>query len=324
MNKTAVIGCGAIAAVHAKALAENGRVSLSCLCDVDPAKAKAMAKTLGVDLPVYTDYREMLAREELDAVHVCTPHFLHAEMAEAALAAGVNVFLEKPACMTPAEVPALEKAAAESRAKLCVCFQNRFNPSTEKLRDMIADGKLGKVLGGRGIVTWDRGGAYYTLSPWRGKKATEGGSVMINQALHTLDLLQFFCGDPVSVKGAASNFRTPCNDTEDTAVLYLTFPGGGDGLFLGSTAYCRSAPAELEVVTEAGVARLEGGVLTLNGAVIVPSETAAPGKAVWGNGHTRLIDLFYEALEKDLPAPVPLSEGLRALRTVWSLYGQNA
>lgn len=323
-KRVAVIGCGAVSRVHTKALAASETVILAALCDPDENAARALESELGLTLPLYKDVEALLAAEDLYAVHICTPHFQHLVPAVTALKKGVHVFLEKPACLNAKELEVLLEAEQESTAKLCICFQNRFTAAAQRMKALLSSGEMGKILGARGFVTWRRGGAYYDESPWRGKMATEGGGVLMNQAIHTLDLMQFFCGDPTVVRGQIANYHTPRNDTEDTAQLYLTLPGGVPGLFFATTAYCRSAPPTLEVATEKGVLTLEGETLSLDGAILAgPDGTKAPGKEVWGTGHARLIQLFYQALTEDKPVPVPLLEGARALQTIWALYEQN-
>jgi len=321
--RSALIGCGAISRNHVHVLKElREETELVALCDVNKEAAEELAREFLWDLPVYTDYLEMLDRVKPDAVHLCTPHFLHAEMAVEALNRGIHVFMEKPVCTTPEQLAALEEAERRSSAMLCICFQNRFLDSSRKAREMISSGEAGKILGARGFVTWDRGGDYYSKSPWRGKIATEGGSVLMNQAIHTLDLILWFMGGvPETVKGAIGNYRNTMNDTEDTAHLYMTFPENRVALFYATTTYCRSARIEWELVCEKKILHFEGPELSVDGEKIVSrQEGSNAGKSVWGKGHGILIREFYRAIREGAPSPVPLAEASVSLRTIWALY----
>ncbi len=326
MKKAVLIGCGAISTNHAAALKSLSGVDFVAVCDPDRAAARALLDQHGLSLPIYEDYLEMFDKEQPDAVHICTPHFLHAPMAIAALKRNINVFLEKPACMTREELASLKKAEQESRAILCTCFQNRFLGCVAKAREVLAEEKNGKLLGARAFVTWKRCGEYYTESPWRGKIATEGGSVLINQAIHTLDLLLQFMGEPESVQGAIGTYATaPHNDTEDTAHIYMTFPEGKMGLFYATNCYCKSRRVELELTCENRIIKIVGGdrLYVDDQLYYEGKQDSGVGKAVWGNGHEILIGRFYDALEKGGPSPVSLESASESLNVLWKLYDQT-
>jgi predicted dehydrogenase len=277
-----------------------------------------------LDLPIYSDYKEMFEKEKPDAVHICTPHYLHAQMAIYALDHGINVFLEKPACMTRSELAPLMEAEKRSSAILCVCFQNRFLTCVEKAREVLAEEKTGEILGARAFVTWKREGAYYTESPWRGKIATEGGSILINQSIHTLDLLLQFMGEPETVQGAIGNYMTPYNDTEDTAHIYMTFPGKKMGVFFATNGYCKSRKIELELTCENRLIRFVGDKLYVDDELYYEGQTGGNrGKAVWGKGHGILIERFYKALEEGAPSPVSLESASVSLKVLWDLFDQT-
>ncbi len=324
MKKAVLIGCGAISTNHVEALKNLPDVNFSAVCDPDEKAAKAMLSLHSLDLPIYADYKEMFALEKPDAVHICTPHYLHAEMAIYALDRGINVFLEKPACMTREELVRLMEAEKRSDAILCVCFQNRFLTCVEKAREVLAQEETGALLGARAFVTWQREGAYYTESPWRGKIATEGGSVLINQSIHTLDLLLLFMGEPLTVQGAIGNYATPYNDTEDTAHIYMTFPNKKMGVFFATNGYCKSRKIELDLTCENRVIRFVGDKLYVDDELYYEGQAGANrGKSVWGKGHGVLIRSFYKALEEGTPSPVSLESASVSLKVLWDLFDQT-
>ena len=181
--RVGVVGCGGIAQVHGTVLQHLEGVELVGCADIKPERAQAFAETYGGR--AYSSMEELLEHEQLDAVHLCTPHYLHTPMAKLAASRGLHVFTEKPPVMTWeqwAEFRQLEQAPT----RVGVCFQNRYNPSVQLLREVLASGKAGKVLGARAFVTWHREAPYYTESGWRGSLQTEGGGVLINQSIHTL------------------------------------------------------------------------------------------------------------------------------------------
>ncbi|MDR3302899.1 MAG: Gfo/Idh/MocA family oxidoreductase [Treponema sp.] len=166
-------------------------------CDSDEQRRA----TLPADTAFYTDYRELLAHEKPDVVHICLPHYLHYPVARAVAESGCNIFAEKPLALTFAEGLEYAKLEKKHGVKIGVCLQNRLNPTSERLVEILADGAYGAVTGVRGVVAWKRSKAYYDAKPWRGTMAQGGGGNMINQALHTLDLMQYFAHSRIAGKG---------------------------------------------------------------------------------------------------------------------------
>lgn len=157
--RTAIIGCGSIYQNHAGALAASSDASLYAVCDRIPSRADAAAQKYGCKA-VY-DYREILCDPQVDAVHLCTPHDLHAPMAIEAMRAGKHVLSEKPMATSLLYAREMKRTALETGKTLGICFQNRYNETTVRAREVLLSGELGAVRGGRGIVTWDRGASYY-------------------------------------------------------------------------------------------------------------------------------------------------------------------
>ena len=321
--KTALIGCGAISGNHLIALSELPDVETAGLCDLVPERAEEARTKYAPDARVYTDYREMLDREKPDAVHIATPHHLHCEMTCEALARGISVFLEKPSGVSEEEIERLLDAEKNSRGRVCVCFQNRFNGATLASRKLAQE--CGGVVSARGSVTWNRDADYYRSADWRGKRQTEGGGVLINQAIHELDLLIGYCGEPVSVAATTANHRHGgVIDVEDAAELLIDFANGARGFFTATTAFPCDAPNFLELFCRNGRRiTLLGQDIYLDGAPYaysVPDGYASPGKECWGVGHIRLIRLFYEALASGSEMPVTLASAAVALRVLFAAY----
>ena len=193
--KAGIIGLGAIAPMHIEALKERG-VEIVAVCDVDRKKCDDVNRKYSLSARGYEDYRKMLEKENLDVVHVCTPHYLHAEMTIAALEKNINVICEKPLAINQTQLDDIEKAVKASKAQLGVCFQTRYNRSFTELKKII---RPEEVIAAYANLVWVRDKAYYDSGAWRGTKDKEGGGVLINQAIHSLDLLLWVCGMPKSV-----------------------------------------------------------------------------------------------------------------------------
>lgn len=321
MIRTCLVGCGAISRVHTDCLLAEEGVTLCALCDIAPTAAEKLMKEKNFSVPVYTDYEKMLDEVKPDAVHLCTPHFLHKEQAVAALSRNIHVFLEKPACMNEKELEELIEAEKKSSAQITVCLQNRFLTATQRAAELLQSGELGEIVGARGFVTWNRSGKYFTESPWRGRKEFEGGGVLMNQSIHTLDRLLYLCGDADRAEGNVHSYHMlDHNDTEDTAVILLSWGEKAKGVFFATTAHSVSSPVTIEIKCEKGLLSLEDPKLFLDGKEIVSGEEGSllPGKSVWGKGHAKLIHLFYSNLGKK--NPVSLAEAARALRVIWQIY----
>jgi predicted dehydrogenase len=257
----AVIGCGGIAQVHLSLLHAMPDADIRAVCDILPERARAARRVYGG--AVFTDYREMLARPDIDVVHICTPHYLHAPMALDALAMGKRVLCEKPIASEVKD--ALAMIAADD-GRLGVVFQNRYNPPSEMARAIIQEGVMGKLLALRGSVQWHREAPYYAESGWRGTWETEGGGVLINQAIHTIDLMLWLGGTPRSVAGAVSTDGLyDTIEVEDTAHFAVRFEDGKRGIFYATNLHVHDAPVELEMTMEKGALLIRGETLIQRG-----------------------------------------------------------
>ena len=303
--RVGLVGCGGIAQVHGAALQELPGVELTACADIRPERARDFAEKYGGR--AYASLEEMLEGERLDSLHICTPHSLHTPMAKLAAGRGIHVFTEKPPVIRWdqwREFQELEKAPV----RVGVCFQNRYNQSVHLLKEVLASGEAGKVLGARAFVTWHREAPYYTESGWRGSLKTEGGGVLINQSIHTLDLLVQFLGKPTYAEAAMSNHHLGgVIEVEDTMEAYLTF-GDVHALFYATTAHCVDSPVLIELECEKVTIRMEEGELhlawkdgTRQDFSLVPPKSPAAGKAYWGASHGLCIRDFYESLRKNLP-----------------------
>ncbi len=320
--RVSIIGCGAIAGTHVAAVRAAGQ-EICALCDIDREKAGQFAQRFGIDAPVYADYAELLERERPDAVHICTPHHLHAEMCCLALRKNIHVLCEKPLCITLGELDEVTRAARESRATLGVCLQNRYEPNLLRLRGLAAEHG---VNAGMGIVAWKRDEAYYRSGEWRGRKATEGGGVMINQALHTLDLLQWICGMPSHVTAHLGNDHlSGVIEVEDTATALFELPGGGKLSFFATTAAGADFPAQVQLVTaDKRILYADSSLLAEQGKLVARQlNDPAAGKRVWGTGHRELVADFYRCIGAERPFSIGAEEAGKVIRLILAMYASN-
>ncbi|HDR2862210.1 TPA: Gfo/Idh/MocA family oxidoreductase [Enterobacter asburiae] len=297
---SAIIGGGAIHGCHVNALRQIPDVTLRALVDTDSVKGLKLAKDY--QCRFYQDHREMLLDEHIDVVHICTPHFEHKEMILAALAAGKHVFCEKPVAMNGREISEITQAVNHAPGLLGVCYQNRLNPTSQSIMETLTEGSLGRMLSIKAVLTWSRSGRYYTESPWRGRLATEGGSLLINQAIHTLDLMQWFGGGVTRLKGVVDRGElADVTEGEDSAMATLHFANGARGLFYASNCHTTDSPLLLEIHCEHGTLQLNDNTLwrLSQGERIALANDASPdgsSKSYWGVGHQQAIRRFYHAI----------------------------
>jgi UDP-N-acetyl-2-amino-2-deoxyglucuronate dehydrogenase len=322
--RAGIVGCGDISALHLDALAGLAPgVELVAVCDVDPGRLSAAATATGAT--AYADWATMLDEAGLDVVHLCVPHHLHAPIGIAALDRGVHVLTEKPVADAIAPAEALLAAAERSTATLAVCFQNRYNAPVVALRELLDSGELGTPTAAAATVIWHRTPAYYEAGPWRGRWATAGGGLLMNQAIHTLDLAQWLLGDVVEVSGtAATRLLGGAIEVEDTAEMLLRHAGGATTTFYGTLAHGRNAPISLEIVTDRAVAQLgDDLVVTWDDGrpdTVVSAVLAEGARAYWGVSHADLIADLYRAVAAGERFWIDGPEAVKTLRTIQSVY----
>ena len=326
MKKAGIIGCGAIAQVHGWVLHGMEDVELTAVCDVDEEKAKVLSEQYADGrAEIYSDWRALCAAK-LDVLHICTPHFLHVPMAVEALRCGKAVFMEKPCAISKEQFAELVCADAQYPGRLGFCFQNRYNETTKEMDRMISSGKIGLLTGGRAFVTWRRDEAYYQGSPWKGKWETEGGGVLINQSIHTLDLLLRYLGRPKKVAATITNHHlSDFIEVEDTAEAWLSFANGKRACFFASNGYVTDAPVLLELQGEKGSILLNGSEVTVrseeNGIEHFCCEQGnGIGKGYWGSGHRDCISDFYRCLCDGSRFPVGMEEVKATMQTLFRIY----
>ncbi len=227
--RVGVIGCGRIARTHAEAVAATPGATLVVCCDADLARAQALAAEFGAE--VATDsLNDFFAKGQLDAALICTPHPVHEKLVVACAEAGVNVLCEKPIAIRLEEADRMIDATDAAGVAFGVIFQRRFWPAAQRIRHAIDAGELGRLTFASATSLLWRPEEYFKSDPWRGKWETEGGGVMMNQAVHTIDLLQWFMGPAAEVYGRIATLRHgDYIDVEDTVAATVVFENGALG-----------------------------------------------------------------------------------------------
>ncbi len=319
--RVGIVGLGAISPLHIRAILKNGQ-KITAICDVDPEKRQKVNAEFGLNAEEYSDYNALLASGKVDVVHVCTPHYLHAEIICMALGANIHVLCEKPLAINFEQLDAIEKAVNNSSATLGVCFQNRYNASVLYLKEFFKDKE---IIAATANLVWHRGKDYYSSAKWRGKKQYEGGGVMINQAIHTLDLLQWFCGMPESVIAHCSNNSLKnVIDVEDTAFGRFTLKNGGNFIINATNSAASCFPIVLMFQSKTDAVELSGDNLIVNGKFVTKSDGAPIfGKEEWGVGHDKLIKEFYNCLENGKKFPIDFYEASKTVKLILKMYQSN-
>lgn len=326
MKKTAIIGLGSISAVHVASLTEGDFAKIVAICDIDAEKLVKTAAKIPYPVRTYTDYKAMLAEVKPEVVHICTPHFLHSVMAIDSMRAGADVYLEKPAALNYDEGLEILKVEKETGKKVCVSFQNRVISTNLTAKTLIDSGELGAFLGARAFMTWNRSGAYYTQSPWRGRFATEGGGVLMNQSIHTLDLLYYFGGKIDYTQGTTSlRKNASIIEVEDTAEATLFYESGRTAIFYATNCNVVDSSVMIEVYLERGKLLLQDNKLYKDVGrgyelVIDDSAQMALGKLVWGNGHAMMMRRFYAVLDGADEYYCTLEDALQVLKVIGDIY----
>jgi UDP-N-acetyl-2-amino-2-deoxyglucuronate dehydrogenase len=256
-----VIGAGNIAVIHGQAIGALPGARLRAFLGQTPARVEAMAAKFGAE--AMTDVESFLARDDIQVVTICTPSGTHAELGMRAAAAGKHVMVEKPIDVTLEKANALVAACDQHGVRLGCIFQSRFLPAVALIKQAIERGRLGRLYVVDGYVKWFRAPAYYEAARWRGTKALDGGGALINQAIHTVDLLQHFAGPVASLYGYTDRKRHAGIEGEDTALALLRYRNGAAGVIEATTSLYPGVSRRVEVHGERGTIVLDGNDIAL-------------------------------------------------------------
>ncbi|MHC4481494.1 MAG: Gfo/Idh/MocA family protein [Planctomycetota bacterium] len=332
-----VIGCGVIGPVHADAVVQQPDAALVASCDVIRERAERCAEQFGG--AAHADYREMLAGERLDAVSVCTPHDNHAETTVACLEAGVDVLCEKPLAISSEQLDRMVGTARDEGRILAGVFQHRFDPTTATIKRALDEGLFGEVLNAGAWIRCRKDMGYYGSGAWRGTWAGEGGGVVINQGIHSIDIMQWLAGPVKTVFGRWTNFKLAgLIEAEDTAGAFVEFASGALGSIEASSSSHLEFEAGVHLYGTHGSFRLSTGWpndlvrLDLDGGertarlreMLAESrergEISHPGKDYYGNSHVRQVADFVAAVREGRAPFVSGEDARHAVEIVLAIY----
>ena len=314
-----IVGCGSIAPSHLQAIEQTQDARLVALCDIIPEKAEKLAQ--GRAVTIYADYAEMLQDPAVEAVCICTPSGLHGEMAIAAARAGKHVLSEKPMDVKVAKAREMIRVCRDAGVKLAVIFQRRTHPATQRIRQAVQEGELGRMFLGDAYLKYYRDQAYYDSGDWRGTWELDGGALM-NQGVHCIDQLQWIMGPVERVVGKVAHLARDI-EAEDVGLAVLNFRSGAMGVLEGTTLVNPSFGNRLEFHGERGSIAWDEGIArwVVNGEDLtekVRAEVEARMPEV--SGHTLQVRDLVEAIITDRKPLVSGEEGLHAVEIVNAVY----
>ena len=256
----AIVGCGMISEFHSKAIAEIRNAKLVAVSDVVEANAKRIAGQYGCD--DYQDPRKMCERDDIDIVCVCTPSGAHKDPAVTAAKAGKHVIVEKPIEVTLPRADAVIRACDKAGVKLVTVFPSRFGEPSQAIKKAIDTGRFGRITVGDCYNKWWRTQEYYDSGGWRGTWELDGGGAAMNQAIHAVDLIQWFMGPVDTVTAYAGCLAHKRIETEDTVVAILRYKSGAMGVIEAATSVYPGMKRRIEIHGDQGSAVYENNDLT--------------------------------------------------------------
>ena len=324
-----VIGSGNISQTHARAARAVPGVAVSAVWGTTRDKAATFAGTFAPGAQPYDDLAGFLAHKPMDAVAIGTPSGVHAAQAIEAAQRGLHVLVEKPVDVTTPRIDALIAAADRSGVKVGVFFQDRLKPDVKRLKELVDSGTLGAPVLAAGRVKWYRPPSYYADSRWRGTWKLDGGGAVMNQAIHTVDVLQWLMGDVRTVSARAAARVHPI-EVEDTAVAVLEFASGALGVLEATTSVYPGYPRRVEITGSEGTAILEGDTLVSldlrsqpSGSVskhAAPTVSESTPVVADASAHQRIVEDFIDAIRTDRAPACDAREGRKSVAIVEAMY----
>ena len=316
-----LIGGGNITETHARAARAIPGVEISAIHGTNAEKIARLCREYG-GTP-YQDFDAFIKHRPMDLVIIGSPSGLHATQAIAAARQGLHVLTEKPIEISTARADLLIEAAKQCNVHLAVIFQDRLKPHIRQLKTWLDQGLLGKLLFVDARVKWYRSPEYYANSRWRGTLALDGGGALINQGVHTIDLLLWLLGDVVRVQARTAT-QLHKIEAEDTAVAILEFAGGALGIFHATTAAYPGYPRRVEISGSEGTVILEHDRIiaadlrnipaaTTESAALDENQSASSAVVSDFRGHQAVLENFLQAIQQNR---APASDGLEGRRSV--------
>lgn len=322
-----IVGCGNISDTHANAVFALNPCKLLAACTRNSERLNSFCNRYSIN--GFTSYNEFLNHPGLDVVSICTPTGTHFDYGKKAAEAGKHVIVEKPIEITVARGKSLIDACRQNNVKLAVIYQNRFIDAAVKMKQVLEKGEIGNVFMTHASVKWFRNQQYYSESGWRGTFMLDGGGAVINQSVHTIDLLQWLLGDVESIYAYTGTFTHGNLETEDNAVAAMKFKNGVIGVFEASTSIQPPQERRIEINGTIGTVILAGESLFLETKQpekdkrTVKSKSAgasAPLDGLTYKDHLKQYEQIIEAISTDNEPVVSGEDSLKSLAVVEALY----
>jgi predicted dehydrogenase len=328
MIQAGFVGGGNITETHIRAALAIADVQIAAVCGSNEKKVSALCRQYGGS--PYTDFQQFLNRRPMDLVIIGSPSALHADQGIAAAERGLHVLVEKPIDVSTERANALIATAKRAGVKLGVIVQDRLKPDILRLKSWLDSGKLGRPILAEASVKWYRPPEYYSGSKWRGTLALDGGGALINQGIHTVDLLAYLLGDISRVQAVTA---TSLHDieAEDTCVATLEFENGALGVMHATTAAYPGYPRSVEITGTEGTVRIEQDRISkidlrtpipdMDRAEAADQNPSANSPVVSDvRGHQRIIEDFLQSIETGRPPACDGESGRRTLAVVEAIY----
>lgn len=323
-----LIGAGNISETHARAAQAIPGVEIAAIYGTNAEKVGRLSREYGGK--PYSDFDQFLDHRPMSMVAIGSPSGLHAEQGIAAARRGLHVLTEKPIDTSAARADALISEAEKAGIKLGIFFQDRCKPDLLRVKKAVHAGVLGKPILADARVKWYRPSDYYANSRWRGTQALDGGGALINQAVHTVDLLLWLFGDVVSVQ-ASSKAALHAIEVEDTLVALLQFANGALGVLQATTSVFPGYPRRLELTGSQGTLIIEQDRLLSADLRNPPEDLLHGGKADLNpsadspvvsdaRGHQAVLEDFLNAIQSNSKPRCDGGEGRRSLALVEAIY----
>lgn len=323
-----IIGGGNISETHARAAQAVRGLDVVAFYGLNHERTARLARQYGGS--AYDDFETFLRHRPMDLVAIGSPSGLHAEQGIAAARRGLHVLIEKPLDITTERADALIAAAEAAGVKLGVCFQDRLRPAALEMKAMLDAGEIGKPVMISGRVKWYRPPEYYAGSRWRGTWALDGGGALMNQAIHTVDLILWLCGPVARVCGCTAT-RVHNIEVEDTAAAVLEFVSGAVGTIEAATSVFPGYNRRLEVTGSEGTLVLEHDRLIAVDLRLPRARSEAPRTADANtsasspvvsdeSAHRRVLEDFVHAIETNGSPACDGREGRRSVELVQAIY----
>lgn len=323
-----IIGAGAISAFHASSM--QGLDNVELIGFYDPVKAAAEKRAAEFNCKAYTDFEEFLANPAIQAVTIGIPTGLHGKIAIQAAQAGKHILCEKPLEITPDLCDEVIRACEENHVLLATVFQSRFTESIQKVKAAADAGRFGKMILSSAQVRWYRDENYYGSSNWRGTWKMDGGGALMNQSIHTVDLLLYLNGDPAEVS-AFSGTLTHDIEVEDTLCAAIRYKNGSMGTLEVSTSCAPGFPRRLEFSGSKGSVTIEEDqIVRWSFTEPLPGDesvaTVFDGNAAGGSNPTNIRSDGHVAQIRDLAEAIlqgrqPMLDGREGRRAVSFIHG---